>query len=381
MALQTDSLKQKLYFAINSGVPGLEGIPPMKQQNIDRHSLSNIPNFLRLSAETRSAIELHIASVGIEVRRYDYGCRDQASALQFLAVMNIFIPGLDGQLPPKSQNDSDSDSDTATPSVPTSRDVQSKFAILRTSANVLTGAKVPVKRYKRITRFLQCQCGVDHTTGRFAKKGSAATRQIPWPDVGCLVFIKIVSLHDLQRDGQLIAIDHISGVLDHSPACEDIIEMSRNPRVGLHPELREYALSLLRKKAPISLIRSECATWAKEKWGSSPGDSSFRYILTPHDSTSLYRSYAAECNISQRSAAEDNLDRWFNSTSPQPPSADFSAALIHYQPHLPPATDRFVLILATPDMQAAAWQFGHNKLVIMDLTFNVCSARVLVTER
>jgi hypothetical protein len=122
-----------------------------------------------------------------------------ASALQFLAVMNIFIPGLDGQLPPKSQNDSDSDSDTATPSVPTSRDVQSKFAILRTSANVLTGAKVPVKRYKRITRFLQCQCGVDHTTGRFAKKGSAATRQIPWPDVGCLVFIKIVSLHDLQR--------------------------------------------------------------------------------------------------------------------------------------------------------------------------------------
>jgi hypothetical protein len=172
--------------------------------------------------------------------------------------------------------------------------------------------------------------------------------------------------------------DHISGVLDHSPACEDIIEMSRNPRVGLHPELREYALSLLRKKAPISLIRSECATWAKEKWGSSPGNTSFRYILTPHDSTSLYRSYAAECNISQRSAAEDNLDRWFNSTSPQPPSADFSAALLHYQPHLPPATDRFVLILATPDMQAAAWQFGHNNLVIMDLTFNVCSARVLL---
>jgi hypothetical protein len=29
-------------------------------------------------------------------------------------------------------------------------------------------------------------------------------------------------------------------------------------------------------------------------------------------------------------------------------------------------------------MQAAAWQFGHNKLVIMDLTFNVCSARVLL---
>jgi hypothetical protein len=85
MALQTDSLKQKLYFAINSGVPGLEGIPPMKQQNIDRHSLSNIPNFLRLSAETRSAIELHIASVGIEVRRYDYGCRDQGASYQVSA--------------------------------------------------------------------------------------------------------------------------------------------------------------------------------------------------------------------------------------------------------------------------------------------------------
>ncbi|KAF8176180.1 hypothetical protein K438DRAFT_1770710 [Mycena galopus ATCC 62051] len=266
-------LQQMLNIEKDCIIPELNGITPMKNQTIDRHALSNIPDCLRISAETRAAIELHISSVGME-----------------------------------------------------------------------------------------CQCGVDHTQGRFVKKGLDSTRQIPWPNIGCLAFIKIITLHDMQQDGRLIAIDQISGALDHSPACDAIIEMERNPRVGLHPDLREYALSLLRKNAPISLIRSECATWAKEKWGTSPGDTSFCYILTAHDSTSLYRSYAAECSISQRSSAEHNLDR----------------CLIHYQPHLPPTSNHFELILVTPEMQEATWKYGHDNLIIMDLTFNVCSARVLL---
>jgi hypothetical protein len=41
-------------------------------------------------------------------------------------------------------------------------------------------------------------------------------------------------------------------------------------------------------------------------------------------------------------------------------------------------TDRFEIILSIQEMQAAAWKFGHNKQVLMDLTFCVCSAQALL---
>ena len=36
------------------------------------------------------------------------------------------------------------------------------------------------------------------------------------------------------------------------------------------------------------------------------------------------------------------------------------------------------MILSTPEMREAAWKFGHNQQVLMDLTFWICSARVLL---
>jgi hypothetical protein len=72
------------------------------------------------------------------------------------------------------------------------RDAQSKYSVQKTITKTLTGNS----KHKRITRFYQCQCGVDHTTGRFA----ARTRQVPWRNVGCLSWIKLVTLHD-SEDG------------------------------------------------------------------------------------------------------------------------------------------------------------------------------------
>jgi hypothetical protein len=63
----------------------------------------------------------------------------------------------------------------------------------------------------------------------------------------------------------MIAIDEITGFFDHSELCLEQIEMERNPRIPLHPELREYGLGLLRKNVPLSLLRSECLSWGENK--------------------------------------------------------------------------------------------------------------------
>ena len=179
-------------------------------------------------------------------------------------------------------------------------------------------------------------------------------------------------------DGRMIAIDTISGIFDHSERCMAQIEMDRNPPVALHPELREYALSLLRESTPLYLLRFKCATWAKQKWSNQVGDSQYRFQLSSHDSSSLYRTIASERGILQRTLAEDNLDRWFQNSKPVPPSPLLSTSCLHYQAHAPPATDRFEIIIVMPEMKEAAWKYAHKKQVLMDLTFGFCSARSLL---
>jgi len=179
-------------------------------------------------------------------------------------------------------------------------------------------------------------------------------------------------------DGRLLAIDEISGILDHSDECNSQIEMERDPRLPLHQELREYALGLLRKNTPLSLLRAECSAWAEQKWPGSAGNNFARHKLTTHDTSSLYRTISRERGIPQRTAAEDNLDLWFRKEKSQPPSPLLTEACLHYQAHRFPETDRFEIILSTPEMRAAAWKFGHQKQALMDLTFGVCSARALL---
>lgn len=82
------------------------------------------------------------------------------------------------------------------------RDVQNKYSIIRTDskfhASKKSKSKAPSddedKRWKRYERVYQCQCGVDHTQGRFA--ASENKRQIPWKNVGCLSYIRLITMHD-----------------------------------------------------------------------------------------------------------------------------------------------------------------------------------------
>ncbi|RXW16666.1 hypothetical protein EST38_g9180, partial [Candolleomyces aberdarensis] len=281
---------------------------------------------------------------------------DEARALELFSFLQLHIP--------QSKNELCS--------------VQSKLAIQKTDSvdvNIKNETQAP---WERFTRYYQCQCGISHQTGRFA----AEKRQIPWEDVGCPFWIKLVTVHE-RRDasrvfGSMLGIDEISGILGHSEKCLETMEMEHDPTIPLHPDVRDYALKLLQNKAPISLLRSECAKYSEERWPGSPGDNHFRYRLAPYDSSSLYRTVAQEHGINQRTAAEQNLDKWFHSENPELPSDNFKNSFLHYQPHISGKTERFELIICTDEMREAAWKFGHQRHVLMDLTFKFSSAPALL---
>ncbi|KAF6743082.1 hypothetical protein DFP72DRAFT_1080829 [Ephemerocybe angulata] len=311
----------RLPFGEQSAVPALASISAMRSSSFDPHG--PVPKCLRLSDSSLKAMEVHIKNVGLEHHRFTYSVKDQNRAFQLFTQLGVHIPA---------------DSE---------RDVQSKMSIQKSDKKSLQNEKT------RATRHIQCQCGTDNTAGRHASK----KRQMPWKNVGCLVWVKLVTVHEPEH-GNMIAIDEISGILDHSEACSNQIEMDRNPTVPLNAELRDHALALLRKHVPVSLLQSECAAWADEKWPSG----------IP----------AQELGISQRTSAEENLDKWFRRDKPQPPSPILTESCFHYQAHIKPVSDRFEIIISTPEMKESAWKYGHNQQVLMDLTFGFSSARALL---
>ena len=184
---------------------------------------------------------------------------------------------------------------------------------------------------------------------------------------------------DSTTDKILLTVDEIYGILDHSEECEKHQVMTRNPVTKLHPELREFAMSLIRNNIPLTQIQLQCRNWACNWWGPNvAGDAHYWYLLNDKGSTSLYCTHYRELGIPQRSGAEENLDLWFRPALPQPPDPLLAEACLHYQPHIEGVTERFEIILSTEKQRAIAWEHSHQKQVIMDLTFGFCAAHTLL---
>ncbi|KAL6307979.1 hypothetical protein BKA93DRAFT_707554, partial [Sparassis latifolia] len=250
-------------------------------------------------------------------------------------------------------------------------DAHSKWSVKKTKSSEVK-SKIDGTGLMRQHRLFQCLCGTDHTIGRRAAK----TREVAWENVGCMGFAMVTTTHE-KCSMKLISVDEVASILDHNDTCQQATEMLHSPCLPLHPDLRDYAMSLLRRREPIRLVRSKCLSWAKEHWQEQQGDGSHRFHLTPYDSSSLYRTAARERGIPQRSSAADNLDCWFHSEDPRPPSPLFTSSCLHYQPYLEGIFERFEIIISTPQQRDAAWTFGYKKQIIMDGTFRICSARVL----
>ncbi|KAG1765864.1 hypothetical protein EV702DRAFT_1050858 [Suillus placidus] len=248
-------------------------IPPLRLS--DQMKQYGVPTKLKLLPDAQQLMEQHIDTVGIDREHFICTVESQDLAFQLLDCLHVHIPTL------------------------LQRDVRSKLAIHNTDTKVLKSkgphGKIQPSAYSRVTCLLQCSCGTDHTAGTNGSK----LQEIPWKNVGCLVWVKVIATH-FTSDNSLVVIEEVSGIFDHSSACEAELEMDHDPCIPLHPELREFALALLRLNTPLMQLQEQCHSFAKQKWGDLAGDTHARYMLMSHDSTSLYRTIAREIGIPQQ---------------------------------------------------------------------------------
>jgi len=73
--------------------------------------------------------------------------------------------------------------------------------------------------------------------------------------------------------------------------------MDCDPRIGLHPEIRTYALSLVKLQVPITQLQQHYREFAKDKFGDASGNTHHWFILNDHETTSLYRMYFAKLGV------------------------------------------------------------------------------------
>ena len=133
----------------------------------------------------------------------------------------------------------------------------------------------------------------------------------------------------------------------------------------------------------MAVIQIKCRNEAIRLYGDAIGDHTHRFRLEPHDASSIYRTHTSHLSIPQWSCSEENLDKWFRQNTPSPPHPSFTEARLYYHP---PTFDtaatalegRFALIISTPSQREAAWCYGHQKQVLMDGTFGITSAHVLL---
>jgi hypothetical protein len=112
--------------------------------------------------------------------------------------------------------------------------------------------------------------------------------------------------------------------------------------------------------------------FAESQWPKQAGSNTHRYLLSTHETSSLYRTAARELGVPQRSAAAENLDRWFRAKSPAPPAwtgTNLTDSCLHYEPCIDGISDRFIIIIATYEQRKMAWKHGHKRQMLMDLMF------------
>ncbi|KAJ7922111.1 hypothetical protein B0H13DRAFT_2412246 [Mycena leptocephala] len=171
----------------------------------------------------------------------------------------------------------------------------------------------------------------------------------------------------------------IRGYFHHNQACKEA-EFTRIPPIPVHPSVYIVALSQLRDGASFADVKKKnCDLVTARGYKDFPVDlhaSPYRWLLENRDSRSLYRQFSRMNGVKVTEKPQVNVDEWLDPESPQY-NATIAEAVFHYSARAIKG-ERFEACIATDEMNAAAWKYGHENQIILDGTFGICDSRLLL---
>jgi len=101
-----------------------------------------------------------------------------------------------------------------------------------------------------------------------------------------------------------------------------------------------------------------------------------RYEFLQSDSSRLYRKYSSAHGINVNQPLQYNVDNWLNPDSPEF-KPELAEAVFYYHARTE-KDERFCICIQTTNMREAAWEYAHQKQLIMDGTFGICDSHILL---
>ncbi|KAF9030850.1 hypothetical protein BDZ89DRAFT_1112078 [Hymenopellis radicata] len=213
----------------------------------------------------------------------------------------------------------------------------------------------------------QCDCGYDHVAA------GSQTRHVPVPFTECLAHVEVTYMVHTEQ------ILRIRGFFDHNDACKAAV-FTRIPPVPIHPAVYRVALAQLAQGVPMKDVREANQRLVQShgypEMPRDPRDWKHRWVLESRDSCSLYRQFSRLNGVKTSHKPHLNIHAWLDPESKEynPVLAD---AMFHYSARAA-ADERFEACIATNDMKAMAWKYGHQSQILLDGTFGLCDSKLLL---
>ncbi|KAF9002405.1 hypothetical protein BDZ89DRAFT_1243249 [Hymenopellis radicata] len=197
----------------------------------------------------------------------------------------------------------------------------------------------------------QCDCGYDHVAA------GSQTRHVPVPFTECLAHVEVTYMVHTEQ------ILRIRGVFDHNDASVYRVALAQLAQGVPMEDVRQANQRLVQSHGYPEMPRD-------------PRDWKHRWVLESRDSCSLYRQFSRLNGVKTSHKPHLNIHAWLD-----PEAKEYNAvladAVFHYSARAA-ADERFEACIATKDMKAMAWKYGHQSQILLDGTFGLCDSKLLL---
>ncbi|RIB19246.1 hypothetical protein C2G38_2036221 [Gigaspora rosea] len=216
----------------------------------------------------------------------------------------------------------------------------------------------------------QCSCGSDMESARKTDVEKQRKLRQMYDFVGCLAFIRV------EKNVNNGKYRRVHGYMEHSEACHRALPKKDTPTLRVNCEIRDMTELLVRANTSIKDIISWNQHFIRKKLTGRTTLKEQNFLVTIYDIKDARRWIKTEKQwpINVNRSVDYNLEGYFGDGAQDP---DLSNSVIYFEKRKH-RHDHICLVLATQDQISLAWQYGHEKYIILDDSFETGNKKLLL---
>ncbi|CAG8443059.1 2702_t:CDS:2 [Cetraspora pellucida] len=216
----------------------------------------------------------------------------------------------------------------------------------------------------------QCCCGSDMESARKTEVEKQRKLRQMYDFVGCLAFIRV------EKNVNNGKYRRVHGYLEHTEACHRALPKKDTPTLKINCDIKDMTELLVRANTSIKDIISLNQYFIRKKLSGRTTLDGQYFLVTIYDVKDARRWIKTQNQwpINVNRSVDYNLEYYFGEGA-QDPDLRNSAIYFERRQH---RHGHVCLVLATDEQLSLAWQYGHEKCIILDDSFETGNKKLLL---